>query len=155
MSFTMPGTIESVLHKSMVNTLKQNNLWLTSDEIAAKKKDDAGFIQNGNSDYTNHQGTTEKLMAVIIKLALTDSAAAAALFDKIKGENFIQCISKRLYGTKATGEGILIQTTKSNYGIVMRLIEMLPLDSISHYYIVRSNMMKKVTNPDLYDKLIL
>ena len=54
MSFTMPGTTESVLHDSMVNTLKRNNLWLNSDKIAARRKDEVGFVENGNSDYTHH-----------------------------------------------------------------------------------------------------
>ena len=66
MSFTMPGTTESVLYNSMVNTLKQNNLWLNSDKIAAKRKDEVGFVENGNSDYTHHQETAEKLMSAII-----------------------------------------------------------------------------------------
>ena len=109
----------------MVDTLKQINLWLNSDEIAAKRKDDVGFVENGNSDYTHHQGTAEKLMAAIIKLASIDSTAAA-LFGKIKGENFIQCTSERIYGTKVIGEGISIQTTNNNYGLVVWLLKMLP-----------------------------
>ena len=95
MSVTMPRTTESVLQESMINTLKQNNLWLNSDKITAKRKDDVGFVQNGNSDYTHHQGTAEKPMASIIKLVSTDSTAAA-LFGKIKGKNFIQCTSKQI-----------------------------------------------------------
>ena len=38
LSFTMPGTTKTVLHDSIVNTLKQNNIWLTSDEIVTKRK---------------------------------------------------------------------------------------------------------------------
>ena len=37
----------------------------------------------------------------------------------------------------------------------MRLIEILLPDLISHYYIVRSKMMKKAMNPDFYNRLIL
>ena len=154
MSSTMLGTTKSALHESMVNTLKQNNVWSNSYEIAAKRKYDVDFVQNGNSDYTHHQGTAEKLLAVIIKLASTDSTAVA-LFSKIKGKNFIQRTSKRIYGTKVIGEGISIQTTNNNYGLVVRLFEMLPPNSISQFYIVRSKMMKKAMNPNSYNKLIL
>ena len=112
LSFTMPGATESVLHDSMVNTLKQNNLWLTSDELAAKRNDEVGFVKNGNPIYTYHQGIADKLMAAITKLASTN-LEAAVLFDKIKGKKFISCTSKRLYGKKAIGEGILILTTKT------------------------------------------
>ena len=66
MSFTMPGAKESVLHKFIMNTLKQNNLWLNSDELAIKRKDDVGFVQNVNSDKTNQQGTVENVMPSII-----------------------------------------------------------------------------------------
>ena len=38
LSFIMLGTTESALHDSIVNTLKQNNLWLTSDKLVAKQK---------------------------------------------------------------------------------------------------------------------
>ena len=93
MSFTMPGTIESVLHESLVNTFKQNNLWLNSDKIAVKRKVDVGLVEIRNSDYTHHQETVEKLMPAIIEFASTNSTAVA-LFGKIKGENFIQCTSK-------------------------------------------------------------
>ena len=93
-------------------------------------------------------------MAAIIKLASIDSKATVS-FDKIKGENFIKRTSKRLYRTKAIGEGISIQTTNNNYGLIVRLLEMLPPNLISQYYIVRPKMMKKAMNPDLYDKLIL
>ena len=53
------------------------------------------------------------------------------------------------------GEGISIQTTNNTYGLVVRLPEILPPNSFSQYYIIRSNMMKKVMNPDSYDELIL
>ena len=93
-------------------------------------------------------------MAAITKLSSTDSAAAA-LFDQIKGENFIHCTSKRLYGTKAIGEGISIQTISNNYGIIMQLIGMLSPNLISNYYTVKSKIIKKAMNPDLYETLIL
>ena len=112
MSFTMPGTTESIIHESMVNMLKQNNLWLTSDKIAAKRKDNVCFVLNGNSNYTHHPGSAEKLMTATIKLASTDSTVVA-VFGKIKDKNFIQCTSKRIYGTKVVRKGILIQTTNN------------------------------------------
>ena len=65
MPFTIPGTTESVLHDSVVNTLKQRNLQLTSDK-KVKRKDDVGFVQNVNSDKTNQQGTVENVMPSII-----------------------------------------------------------------------------------------
>ena len=136
LSCTMSGTPESVLYDSMVNILKQNNIWLTSKEIAATRKDEVGFIQNGNPTYTHLQGATEKLMTAITKLASTNSVAAA-LFDKIKGEKFMFCRSNRLYGKMAIGEGISILTTNNNYRIIMRLIKMLPPNVISHYYRIR------------------
>ena len=143
LSFTMPGTTEWVLHDSMMNTLKKNNLWLTSEEIAATRKDEVGFVQNGNPTYTHPQGTAEKLMAAITKLASTNSVAAA-LFDKIKGEKCIFCRLNRLYGKTAIGERISILTTNNNnYGIIMQRIGMLPQNAISHYYQIRSKMIKK------------
>ena len=154
LSFTMPGTTKSVLHVFMVNTLKQNNLWLTSNKLAGKRNNGAVFVKNGNPTYTYHQGIAGKLMAAITKLASTNSEAAA-LFDKIKGEKFISCTSKQLYGKQAIEEGISILTTNNNYGIIMRLIGMLPPNSISHYYQVISKMIKKAMNPYLYDELIL
>ena len=98
----------------MVNTLKQNNLWLTGDELAVKRKDEVDFIKNGNSTYTYHQGIEEKIMAAITKLASTNPEAAA-LFDKIKGRKFISCTSKRLYGQKAMRKGLSILITNNNY----------------------------------------
>ena len=62
-------------------------------------------------------------------MALTNPEAAA-LVAKIKGEQFIFCKSNKIYGNKAVGEGIQMLTTNNNYGIVMRLIGMLPLNSI-------------------------
>ena len=53
----------------MVNTLKQNNLYLTSDEIAAKRKDEVDFVQNGNPTYTHSQGLADMIQAAIIKMA--------------------------------------------------------------------------------------
>ena len=154
LSFTMPGTTEEALHDSMVNTLKQNNLWLISDELASKQKDEVGFVQNGNPTYTCPQGVADKITAAIIKLALTNSVASA-LVDKIKGKEFIFCKSNKLYRFTAIGEGIQMLTTNNNYGIVMRLIGMLPPNLISHYYQIRSKMIKRQMKPDLYDKLIL
>ena len=121
----MPGTTEQVLHNSLLNTLEQNNLWLNSDEIVAKRSDGVGFVENRNSDYTHHQETATKIETAIIKVASTDSKAAA-LYDKIKGEDFIQCTPKRIYGTNVVGEGIVIQTTNNNYGLVVRLLKMIP-----------------------------
>ena len=107
-----------------------------------------GFVENGNSDYTHHQGTAEKFIAAIIKLSSTDTSVAA-LFGKIKGENFIQHTSKQIYRTKGIGEGIAIQTTNNNYGLLVRLFEMLPPNSISQYYVVRSKLVKKAMNSEL------
>ena len=87
----------------MLNTLKQNNIWSNRDEIATKRSDDVGFVENSNSDYTHHQETAAKIEAAILKVVSTDSTAAA-LYDKIKGENFIQYTSKRIYGVKVVGE---------------------------------------------------
>ena len=98
----------------MLNTLKQNNIWSNRDEIAAKRSNDVGFVENSNSDYTHHQETAAKIEAAIIKLTTIDSTAAA-LYSKIKGENFIQCTSKRIYGSKVIGEGISILTRNNNY----------------------------------------
>ena len=75
--------------------------------------------------------------------------------DKIKCKKYISCTSKRLYGKKAIGEGISILKTNNNYGIIMRLIGMLPPNLISHYYQVISKMIRKAMNPDFYGKLIL
>ena len=86
-------------------------------------------------------------MATITKLASTNSVAAA-LFDMIKGEKFIFCRSNRLYGKTAIGEGLSILTTNNNYGIIMRLNGMLPPNAISHYYQIRSKMIKKQMNPN-------
>ena len=52
-------------------------------------------------------------------------------------------------------EGISIQTTNNNYGLVVRLLEMLSPNLISQYYVVRSKLMKKAMNPESCDKLIL
>ena len=82
----MPGTTDSVLYNFMMNTLKQNNIWLTNNELAAKRNDEVVFVQNGNPIYTYNQGTTDKLMAAITKLASTKSVAAA-LFDRSKKRN--------------------------------------------------------------------
>ena len=70
----------------MMNTLKQNNIQLISDKLAAKQKNKVGFVQNGNPNYTHPQGIADKIKAAIIKLASTNSKTAA-LVDKIKGEN--------------------------------------------------------------------
>ena len=65
----MPGTTEQVLHNSLLNTLQENNLWLNSEEIAAKRIDDVGWVENGSLDYTHHQETVTKIEAVITKVA--------------------------------------------------------------------------------------
>ena len=70
--FKMPGITESALHDSMLNTLKHNNLWLTSDKIAAKRSYDVGFVENRNWDYTHHQETAAKIETAIIKVATKD-----------------------------------------------------------------------------------
>ena len=125
MSFIIPEISESVLHDSMVNMFKQNNLWLTSNKLAAQRNNEVGFVKNGNPTYTYHQGIADKLMAAITKLASTNSETTA-LFGKIKGEKCISCTSKRLYGKKAIGEGISILTTNNNNRIIMQLMGMLP-----------------------------
>ena len=61
LSFTMPGTTEAALHDIMRNTLRQNFLWLTSDELSAKQKDEIGWVQNGNPTYTHPQGLAEMI----------------------------------------------------------------------------------------------
>ena len=127
----MLGTTEQVLYHSMLNTLKQNNLWLNSDEISAKRSDNVGFVENSNSDYTHHQETATKIEAAVIKLASEDPTAAVQ-FDMIKGDKFIRCTSKRIYGAKVVGEGIVIQTTNNNYGPVVRLLETILPNAISH-----------------------
>ena len=53
------------------------------------------------------------------------------------------------------GEEIVIQTIINNYGPVVRLLEMLPPNSIWQYYIVISKITKKAMNPETYDKLII
>ena len=93
------------------------------------------------------------IKAAIIKLASTNPEAAA-LVDKIKGEQFIFCRSNKIYGFTAVGEGIQMLTTNNNYGIVMQLIGILPPNSISSYYQLRSKMIKKEMKPELYDKMI-
>ena len=55
LSFTMSEITELVFRYSLVNTLKQKNLWLKSDEIAAKKKAEVGFVDNSILDYAQDQ----------------------------------------------------------------------------------------------------
>ena len=129
LEFTMPGTTEAALHESMKNILTQNSLWLTSDELSAKQKDVIGWIQNDNSTYTHPQGQATTIQATIITMAVTNPTAAA-LVAKIKGEPFIFCKSNKIYEKKAV-------TTNNNYGIVMRLIGMLPPNLISPCYQLR------------------
>ena len=57
----MPGETEAALHNSMRNTLRQNILWLTSDKLSAKQKDEIGFVQNSNPTYTHPQGLAEMI----------------------------------------------------------------------------------------------
>ena len=57
----MPGEIEAALHNSMRNTLRQNFLWLTSDKLSAKQKDEINWIQNGNPTYTHPQGQAKRI----------------------------------------------------------------------------------------------
>ena len=101
----MPGTTEEALHVSMKNTLKQYSLWLTSDKLSAKQKDAIGWIQNGNSTYTHPQGQTTTIQDTITTMVV-ENPEAAALFTKIKGEQFIFCRSGKIYGNKAEAEGI-------------------------------------------------
>ena len=110
----MPGTTKAALHDSMRNTLRQNLLWLTSDELSAKQKDEVGFVQNGNPTYTHPQGLADIIKAAIIKLASTNPEVAV-LVDKIKGEQFIFCRSNKIYRFTAVGEGIQMLTTNNNY----------------------------------------
>ena len=77
---------------------------------------------------------------------------ASALVAKIKGEQFIFYKLGKIYGNKAVGEGIQILTTNNNYRYVMRLIGMLPPNSISLYYQIISKMIKM--NQELYDRMI-
>ena len=146
----MPGTTEEALHVSMKNTLKQNSLWLTSDELSAKQKDVIGWIQNDNSTYTHPQG-----QATTIQDATTTTAVAnpevAALVAKIKGEQFIFRRSGKIYRNKAVGEGIQILTTNNNFGCVMQLIGTLQPNSISLYYQITSKIVKREMNSELYD----
>ena len=138
LSLTIPGTIEAALHVSMRNTLRQNFLLLTSDELSFKQKDEVDFVQNSNPTYTHPQGSADMIKAAIIKLASTNPEAAA-LFDKIKSDQFIFCRSNRIYyGFTAVGETIQMLTTNNNYGLVMQLIGMLSPNSISPYYQLRS-----------------
>ena len=51
----MSEITELVFRYSLVNTLKQKNLWLKSDEIAAKKKAEVGFVDNSILDYAQDQ----------------------------------------------------------------------------------------------------
>ena len=126
----MPGETEAALHNSMRNTLRQNILWLTSDKLSAKQKDEIGFVQNGNPTYTHPQGLVDMIQAEIIKMAPTNPEAAA-LVAKIKGKQLIFCRLNTIYGFKVVKEGIQMLTTNNNYGIVMQLIGMLPPNSIS------------------------
>ena len=153
LSFTMPGTTEAALHDSMRNTLRQNLLWLTSNELSAKQKDKIGFVQNVNPTYTYPQVLVEMIQAAIIKMA-SMNPEAAALVAKIKGKQFIFCRSNKIYGFKAIGEGIQMLTTNNNYGIVMQLIGMLPPNSISPYYQLRPKKIKREMKPELYDRMI-
>ena len=74
----------------------------------------------------------------------------------IKGNNkFIGYTSKRIYGSKVIGEGIVVQTTNNNYRPVLKLLKMIPTKEISNCYIVRSKQMKKALDPETYNKLIL
>ena len=91
---------------------------------------------NSNSNYPHHQKTEAKIEAEIIKVASADSTAAV-IYDKIKDENLIQCTLKRIYRAKVVGEEIVIQTTNNNCGPVVRLLEMMPLNAIFQYYLVR------------------
>ena len=81
----MQGTTEAVLHDSMRNTHRQKKLWLTSDKLSVKQKDEIGFVQNYNPTYTHLQGFADMIQAATIKMALMNPETAV-LVAKIKGK---------------------------------------------------------------------
>ena len=72
---------------------------------------------------------------------------------KIKGQKFITCTSKKIYGKNAVTEAIVIQTTNNNYGLVLRLLGMIP-DEIGPHYVIRPKTLKKQLNNGGWDQLL-
>ena len=153
LTFLMPGMTEQELQKSIKNTLQHANLWLNNKTIETWRPSDMGFLEKSNSEYTYTHKITTDVVQAITKEAETNPAAAEQLA-LIKGENFIWCVSKKIYGKKVVGNGIAIQITINNYKPVYKLIKMLPSSAISTYYIIRFKAMKLALKPETYNKLI-
>ena len=152
-AISVPGLTDMELRASLKNTLKHNNLWLASKEISAKTFDDIGFVENSNPDYTNSKEIEIAIEKSIMELVKTDPEAAA-IHSKIKGPKFITCTSKKIYGGKnAVTEVIVIRTTHNNYGLVLRLLSMIP-NEIGPHYVIRPKILKKQLNTGGWDRLI-
>ena len=64
------------MHASLKNTLKNNNLWLASDEISANTYDDVGFVENSNPVYTNTTDMEIAIEEAFSELVKTNKVAA-------------------------------------------------------------------------------
>ena len=140
------------LHASLKNTLMHNNLWLASEEIPARTFDDIGFVENSNPDYTNSKELEIAIEEKIMELVETDPNAAA-IYSSIKGPKFIICTSKKMYGTNAVTEAIVIRTTNNNYGLALRLLGMIS-NKIEPHYVIRPKTLKKQLNNGGWDQLL-
>ena len=125
--------------------MKYNNLWLASKEISAKTFDDIGFVENSNPDYTNPKELEIIIEKRIMELVDKDPSAATT-YSRIKGSKFIICKSKKIYGTNAVTEAIVIRTTNHNYGTALHLLGMIPNKIGTHYVIRPKSLKKKLDN---------
>ena len=63
----MPGMMELILRKSMMNTLQADNLWLDSPEILALRYGTIGWLERGNPTYTYFKDIETKIETAMAK----------------------------------------------------------------------------------------
>ena len=152
LAISFSGMTDMELHESLKNTLKHNNLWLASKEILAKTIDDIDFVENCNPEYTNSKELEIAIEATVMELVATDSSAVAT-HSRMKGPKFIISTSKKIYGTNAVTEAIVIRTTDNYYGPALQLLGMIS-NKIGPHYVIHPKTLKKQLDNGGWDQLL-
>ena len=113
------------------------------------------FVKKKNPEYTYTHKIITEIKQEIIKEAEENPTAAEQL-SLTKGDNFIWCVSKKIFETKVVGDALVFQTTNRNYKPVpvLKLVEMIPATALSKYYNIIPKAMKKALKPKTYITLI-
>jgi hypothetical protein len=148
------------LRNSLLNYLRSNNLWMSSNLISESVDEMIGYINYGHDKMVWRPGCEKKINNGIQALIQSGSISEALRFkiEGLKKEIYVRVAASTIHGglryDPVMCEGLVLRTTKAQARATIELLGLLDENVLGKFYGIIPRGIDKELGPQLYGDLL-